>query len=518
MKRQGVVAITLIGLLSLLAGCSAASESPKQTDENVGAATPVSEQASSPSEQLSDDPRGNLTQPALEAKAIKVSLQSYSIYGVDDYPRGSVEVEYVICKPDDTAPASVKEIFENYNKWAQETSDAELKSADSRWEEYHKSKPDATIYLTPKVGMHLMRSDSSVISYAATRWCYNRDYEPDYNCYYGHTFDAQSGRELSLNDFVTDPEALADLLCEEFVLQSSGGDESERRAVYATPEFQKEIKDSILGCRDDGLFAWTVNPVGFVFYLSAPFYQEGYMLNPKDDVTIPFSSCKDILCQEMGASYDYISYVPTPAVDEMLGVERPLEGDIYGNWHLEYIGHIDGNDFLYLSGDDETLSYEIDGTSVKYLGRSVGSFGYPKMEYAEPVMDPQALDMGLSYYTLYELPELVGVSAIGDDGKPCLTQPYSSVYGSDPITTLADIKVEAFENAESTKSKKVKLPGNTALVFVRTDGESYIDVREYGFEDDRIFRLEIGGDEEDGYTVNGHPLEDVITTAWSWEG
>ncbi len=301
-------------------------------------------------------------------------------------------------------------------------------------------------------------------------------------------------------------------------MQSTGGDESEKRAVYATPEFQKEIKDSILGCRDDGLFAWTLNPVGFVFYFSRPFYQEGYLLNPKDDVIVPFSKCKDILCQEMGVSYDYVSYVPTPAVDEMLGVERPLEGDIYGNWHLEYIGHVNGKDYLYLSGDDETLSYEITENSVRYLGRNAGSFDYPKLEYYEPVMDPQALDMKLSYYVLYELPELVGESAIGEDGKPYTTQPYTSYYGSDPITTLKDLKVEAFENAKSSKSKTAKLKKNTALVFARTDGESYIDVREYDSDNDRIYRLELGGDDENGYTINGHPLEEVLTTAWSWEG
>jgi hypothetical protein len=367
--------------------------------------------------------------------------------------------------------------------------------------------------------MHLMRCDSSIVSYAATRWCYNRDYEPDYKYYYGHTYDAQSGRELSLDDFVTDTGVLADMLCEEFVLQSSGADEEDRRAVYAIPEFQKEIRDSVLGGRDDGLFAWTVNPVGFVFVFSAPFYQEGYMLNPQDDVFIPFSRCSDILRQELGVSYDHLTYIPKPGVDEMLGVERPLEEDIYGNWHSEFLGHIGGKDYLYLSGDHETLSYEINGASARFLGKCAGAFDYPKMEFCEQVIDPQAIDMDHCFYVLYYQPELDSVAAIGEDGMPYLTEPYVSHYGSDPIITLEDFEVRAFPDKESTKSKTVMLEAGSVLVFVRTDGESYIDVFQPYSDDDRmVYRLEIGGDEEDGYTINGHPQEDVISTDWNWEG
>ncbi len=517
MKRQFAL-LAVMALLPAVAACGASKTENVKTDEAVGRTSPMSAGNWSPSKRLSDIPKGNLTLPALQAGAVKVSFTQEEEQGLYEYPDGEVTVQYALCDIADDAPSGTKEIFNSFNKWSLDRAKSELSGGIDRWHEYWKQvsedKKYVSIYLTPQVGINLTRSDTSIISYVSSVYCWNRDYGPDIRLLYGHTFDAQSGRELSLNDFVSDPEALADILCDEFIIQSAGAEPEERKAVYGTEEFKKTVHESILGCRDDGCFAWSVSPVGFEFYFTGGFYEPNYFEFSKEDVFIPFSMCRDFLCQEVGAAYDFVTMVPNSITDKMLGIKEPLEGDTT-SWHSEFIGHRGGKDYLYLSGDDLTLTYRINEDSVEYLGSMAGEIYWLRSEVYDPVLDPDGIEMRLTKDLLYELDILEGAAVIGEDGKLYLTELYTQGSFARPVTVVKKFKADTFSDLQSTKAKKEWIDKNTVLIFVRTDGESFVDVQDQYAEDDRTYRLYISGSYEEGYTINGQPAEEIVSTEWN---
>ena len=519
MKRQ-IAIFMVIALLLALTACGGTRTENAKEDVLVGKTSPITKESWSPSKQLSDIPKGNLTLPALEAETVKVSFTQEEEQGLYEYPKGEVSVQYALSNLSDDAPSGVREVFQDFNKWSLDKAKTELSSGIERWHEYWKQVPEdknyVSIYLTPQIGINLTRSDTSIISYVSSVYCWNRDYEPDMRLLYGHTFDAQSGRELSLNDFISDPEALADILCDEFIEQSAGAELKDREAVYGTDEFKKTVHESISGCRDDGCFAWSVSPIGFEFYFTDGFYEPNYFNYSKEDVLIPFSMCKELLCQEVGASYDFVAIIDNNAAGKMLGIEEPLEGDVT-SWHAEFIGHKDGKDYLYLSGDDLTLTYRINEDNVEYLGKMAGEIYWLRNEVYDPVLDPDGIDMKLTRDLVFELDILEGVAALGEDGKPYLTELYTQYNRAAPITTLKKFKADSYPDLQSTNAKKESLKDNTALNFVRTDGETFVDVQEMYEEGDKIYRLYISGSYEEGWTINGQPAGDLISTEWNWD-
>ena len=517
MKRQ-IAIFTVIALLLALTACGGTRTENAKEDVLVGKTSPITKESWSPSKQLSDIPKGNLTLPALEAETVKVSFTQEEEQGLYEYPKGEVSVQYALSNLSDDAPSGVREVFQDFNKWSLDKAKTELSSGIERWHEYWKQVPEdknyVSIYLTPQIGINLTRSDTFIISYVSSVYCWNRDYEPDMRLLYGHTFDAQSGRELSLNDFISDPEALADILCDEFIEQSAGAELKDREAVYGTDEFKKTVHESISGCRDDGCFAWSVSPIGFEFYFTGGFYEPNYFNYSKEDVFIPFSMCKEFLCQEVGASYDFVAKVPNSITDKMLGIEEPLEGDDT-RWHSEFIGHIGGKDYLYLSGDDTTLAYRINEDNVEYLGKMAGEIYWLRSEVYDPVLCPESIDMTLTKNMLFELDILSGVAAIGEDGKPYLTELYTQENFAAPVTVVKKFRTDSFSNLQSTKAKKGSIDKDTALIFVRTDGDSFVDVKDEYADDDTIYRLYISGNYEEGYEINGQPAEDLVSTEWN---
>ena len=246
MKRQ-IAIFMVIALLMALTACGGTRTENAKEDVLVGKTSPITKESWSPSKQLSDIPKGNLTLPALEAETVKVNFTQEEEQGLYEYPKGEVSVQYALSNLSDDAPSGVREVFQDFNKWSLDKAKTELSSGIERWHEYWKQVPEdknyVSIYLTPQIGINLTRSDTSIISYVSSVYCWNRDYEPDMRLLYGHTFDAQSGRELSLNDFISDPEALADILCDEFIEQSAGAELKDREAVYGTDEFKKTVNE-----------------------------------------------------------------------------------------------------------------------------------------------------------------------------------------------------------------------------------------------------------------------------------
>ncbi|MCR4684524.1 MAG: hypothetical protein K5649_03565 [Lachnospiraceae bacterium] len=513
MEKYILIIGALVALL-LLAGCT--GEKPDLADsigniKDAIANKPRIEEkervdAWEPSMKLSDCTAEELTVPTAEAKAVPVIFTEEERKDEWDSYTGGADAEYATASVESGAPENIRKIIDDYNGWVLETTESEMAAARERWELYHAVDPDDFIALTPRVGMHLMRSDTSVFSYMTETYCYNRDYEPDMRLVHGYTFDAASGRQLTLQDLITDTDAMAELICQS--LQTANGSySSEATKMFTEQEFRDRVKESLDGCRDDGLFAWTVSPAGFEFYLVDPFLRSEYLLHFVERAFVPFSLCEDILCQDLSVSYDHIVPISYGFVKTRYGQDR-LEGMQEKGYYSAYLVQKDEKQYLYLCDEGETLVYTIADGSPKLTGRVIGELAPTDYSAYEVFPNPSELIMDHNAFLVRELLELSAKSHVGDDGIPVYDELFRDEYNVEPMSVLVSFEAEVFTDENDTEPEIKTLPQNTWLNFLRTDGESFIDLTmEY---EEGICRFYVTGDYEKGFKVNGHPVEEVL--------
>ncbi len=427
---------------------------------------------------------------------------------------GGADADFAHAEIKGDAPDTVKGILEDYNLWVTETTESELKAAKERWERYHAADPDSFIALTPRIGMWLGRCDTSIVSYVTVVDRYNRDYEPDDTFLHGFTFDAGTGRKLSLGDLVSDKDRLAELACESLVT-ANGGHSNERTLCFLDEDFKKAVHDSITGDRDDGLFAWSLNSEGFDVYFASPFYKEDYLPHDVEKAFIPFGSCRDILNEELDAPYDhiygfyrsYLSDVYGVTIDELPEVP---EGGFY--YTLKVVK--DGRNYLYLSGEDETRAYSMDEDRPRYIGRVFGEVATSDSYSYESIIDPESFLLKGSTFLVQEYLNLVAETSVGEDGSPKPKELFRMEYSNvTPLRVLEPFEAEVYSDEKDITPEKKMLSENEELFFLNTDGETFIDLK-MGYEGP-ICRLYIEGSYEDGFTVNGRPQEEIIEEV-SW--
>ncbi len=519
--KAGKILLALAGA-SLAAGCSLQNENAGGTDNTVTGAevdrVEMGEKAitkedrtdnwTAPEGQAAGD-ANMLTLPVSESEPVRISFDEREEKGLWDSYKGGAECEYAFASIDENETEGARLIIDGYNEWAIRTMKDEVAAAKERWERYNRYEPDSFIALTPWVGMKLTRSDTSIISFVTTIKRYNRDYEPDDDFLYSHTYDARSGKELTLSDFVTDREKLSEVLLRTLETKCSGYSE-ERKQYYFDEGFQKKVRESLLGDRNDGLFAWSLSPEGFVFYLANPFYKEDYLYYQVEDVIIPFDMCSEILAQDLYAPYDYITAFPKYYLKETYG-DQWLPEKVGGkSWYSPYSVSKDGQDYLYLSGDDEMAVYKVTADGPEYVGSVIGELEYNNHYTYESVIDTHNIGLKTSTILLVELLNLRTTANIGKDGMPEYNELFTPEYNIFPMRVLKDFQAEVFSDENDKKPSKKKLEEYTELYFLRTDGESFIDLEIEG--DKGICRLYITGSYEDGFQVNGLPADEYIET------
>ncbi len=519
MKNKRITCIVLAVSLFLIAGCgedkgesitdhikdNITSGSPKEIEQKERVDAWEAKKA------LSDLPSVTLTLDPEEATSVQISFseeeekrewESYTGGADADFARASISGE---------APEATEKIIDEYNAWVDRMVEEELVLGRERWELYHASDPDSFIALTPRIGMELMRSDTRVISFVTRISRYNRDYEPDDYWAYGHTYDAQTGEELSLSDLVSDTGVLTECLCEALLTEKHGNTVAEEH--FAKEAFSKRVKESIEGVRDDGLFAWCVSPVGFEFYLSDPFFESEYLQYDSIHTVVPFACCNDILKQEIDTvPYDHVTAFSKVFIPDIYGCEAVLPEEKDGSYYTTYDVLKNGVRYLYLCGEEETLVFRLEEEALKYLGDVPGEVKEPYNGFT-CYRNPDPDDLKLEMYTmLVREMQLSAKACVGDDGFPeRLDYFYSEVYNVEPMSVIKPFEAEVFENEQDETPEKKMLEPYLYLSFLRSDGETYIDMETEPSADGKslICRLYVEGDYENGWIVNGHPVDDI---------
>ncbi len=519
MMKKKTILFTALLLLIFVTGC-AGKEKPAANladhMKNLFGNKPKIEQKErldqwSPTMKLSDCAQEELVLPAAEAKAVPVTFTEEEKKDEWDSYTGGADAEYATAQADASAPDEVKRLISEYNDWVIENTDSEMKAAKERWDLYHAVDPDDFIALTPRVGMHLMRSDTSVFSYMTEIYCYNRDYEPDLRLLYGYTFDAQSGRELTLRDFINDTDAMTDLICQSLKITNSSYREEATNAFVADA-FRQRVKESLDGCRDDGLFAWTLDPAGFEFYFADPFFESEYLMHSVERAFVPFSLCRDLLFQDADVSYDHIVNIPFGYVEKLYGF-RTLPGMKENGYYSAYLVHKSGQDYLYLSGYEETLVYRIEDQKPEYLTSVIGEPANTEYSAYAIFPDPASFTMDYEACLVREMNELSAQAYVGEDGVPVYAELFRSPYFLEPMSVIEPFEAEVFTDEKDEEPEIRELPQNTWLNFLRTDGQTFIDLYMEGTgqnEQEEICRFYVTGDRESGFSVNGHPVDEVL--------
>ncbi|MCR5733362.1 MAG: hypothetical protein K6G22_02035 [Lachnospiraceae bacterium] len=518
MKNSYIIAILIMCVIGLvLAGCGIygnndpSGKKAKKLAKVTGVEPKERVDDWSAQESLSDHKPEKLTLASSEAVSIKVSFSEEEKRDEWDSYTGGGDVEFVPATLEKDAPDTVKKLFDDYNAWVSETADSEMKEAKERWELYHASNPDAFIALTPRVGMHLKRCDTSILSYITLVDRYNRDYEPDDEFYHGYTFDAQTGRRLYLSDLITDTDRLSELICEMLCVHNSDYPK-ETLSVYQKDAFKERIRESIDGCRDDGRFAWAVSPIGFEFYFTDPFYKSGYMLHDTEEVKVPFALCKDILYQDLSASYDFMEHFYRLYRKGFIGYDGKLSHEVEKVYYDYHYVRKDGKDYLYLSDDNETQVYLLGDGEPEYITTIFGEIYDPININYRQSLDPDGFSLTCEAIMIRDLYNLVADAKVGDDGVPVRLDYYYSLYGgNEPMSVIKPFEAEVFDDEEDTEPEVKMLEENAYLNIIRTDGETFIDLDIHDSDmDGCICRFYVTGNFDDGFIVNGHPAEEVL--------
>ncbi|MCR5370095.1 MAG: hypothetical protein K6E83_05250, partial [Clostridium sp.] len=449
---------------------------------------------------------------ASEALPIKIRLEqnNEALEGYDSYS-GGVEAEYGLAAWDSEAeiPPAVKDALEDYNERMKARASQELSEGKVRHEAYQAAEEGQDfIYLTSWFGMQSGRMDTQMVSWVERVYRYNREYEANYFEVHGVTLDTQTGRKLSLSDIFTD---VSDLGKRAFSYEENW--KSAKRNHMEREDAEKFLQEAIDGNRDDGSFAWCVFPDGVEFRMviddtgaREPFHYDLHTF-------LPFSGCGDILRDGVtGVSYDYLGEYGSHAVSDIMGTELPKTPD-GGNYYYAYLAQKNGKRYFLGCDDERTNVYAVGENGLEEAGSVLGELGSSLNSEFFTMPDPENFRLNCRVSLLQEL-FLHADARLGEDGLPERRDLFYTESNPAPIIFSGDTPAEVFENRESVKPEKGTLPRSDMFV-IRTDGETFVDAEDN--DDGRIYRLYIGGNDEDGWTVNGRPADEVIGHIGWWE-
>ena len=104
-------------------------------------------------------------------------------------------------------------------------------------------------------------------------------------------------------------------------------------------------------------------------------------------------------------------------------------------------------------------------------------------------------------------------AAVDQEGQPEILELYEShEYNVEPMSVQVPFEAEVFSDEQDLTPVKQTLPEYTWLNFLRSDGETFIDMQmePLGDQEGGICRFYVEGDYESGFIVNGHPAEEVL--------
>lgn len=343
-----------------------------------------------------------------------------------------------------------------------------------------------------------------------------------HECYFFDTFnyDVATGKEITLENLVSDKEALynaikkelsekydASLFLEEDTLTKTLHDYV-CDAAYGGLKFSIE-KDGVsfwFGNYDLTAYVYGCQMVTVPFKGNDGLFNKEYVTGEEDYVKTVVPGVDYKLSSGHSLSvlecYDQDGYVVLDiAYDNVSNKVKEFEG--YDNQQT-YLVHKSGKDYLYCqargySEDDELLIYALGGAQLgtpKHLAEDV------KLGCA--MINPKKVNMYLRV-DVFATMNIMKEFYIGEDGMPVTNQAYYELGDNGvELTLLRDLSAEVAANENSDAYTSEVLKAGTKMKIFRTNGKDLMDLK---LNDGRIVRLHIDFSEYP-HKINGTEVEE----------
>ena len=502
MKRKTVI---LIGALALmLSGCSkdAVADSTTETSEIIESTEQVSETESLEQEtaemaEISDTE--TQTHEEMEAEP------EYDSFG--DILQVSVDEEGLITL--DMGEGEYAELIKSVDRYNADRSE-ELKSIEAQ------GNDDAFC----KVNLH--RADKYSLSFLAKN--YIEDYEegPRYQTFDTYNFDAATGKQLALEDILTDTDQIDEIIKAQF------------EKYYSDETLDEQFFDNTVS--ENG-YQWVVSYQGITFYFASE------VLGEKEGTPIPVTilfdenpelfteKCKDVPrayamdmdskcqylidtdgdgdCEKVSTLYNVSGYEEIIDAELMIDDRKTvgnLEEGMYNRFSRTYFVHTasDKNFVLIYS---EGI-YDMMGMYVSF-DMSGDSDRIDESEYLylrdRRITDPYDIKVNVFDF-ITEMTTYYGSQKMNEKGMV--------VEDKEPVYTYSDVYARAYQDIEAAicdeqtgepTDEKVMIKKEDKVQLISTDGHTWCNVRT---EDNKIARVTF--DECDIAEINGDTVFNIV--------
>ena len=353
-------------------------------------------------------------------------------------------------------------------------------------------------YYTYNCDAVVTRGDEDVLSILFIYDSYSGGAHPS-SWYESKNFDARTGEELNIANVTADaaslPKTLADKLLSEY-----------DKEIFFEEDVEKLINEAY---EEDQNYTYTLDNEGICFYFSA--YQLAPYASGSQIASFSYSENPELVKDEYVKSGDdfiegmvmdkkyrigekdvlAVSFYPETEDD----YEYELYIDFNGNQTTEtitcsgmqpYLVKKDGRYFVYV---DELQLNDYKSLDIFKVGDGVLKKAGAYERGFRDVCPTDPSDFFLAGRTdLLSTNNTYRSYHVGDDGMPVANEEYDHVIGSvsEKLTLKVDLEAEVFADEEATESSKETLPKGTVLYYLRTDDETFMDMKT---EDGRVVRL-----------------------------
>ena len=388
--------------------------------------------------------------------------------------------------------------------------------------------------------LFLRRADEKVISYVDQCTEYAAGAH-GFTRYEGYNFDVQSGKEISLEDIVTDKEAFQSKLAQALTEK------------YGADTFND--LDSNLADLNLDYYTWAFDANGITFYLNefagyaagiitanlpydSSFFTEDYTLNSSEGyiselpLYFPDNTHIDIVeTMDEGISITPNFDPDNPDLFWIQSLDISKDGqsfttdDLYV-WDVDaYIVHLpDGTENLMLmaTGDSDYNSsyvYSLDG-KIQLLSKDYydqGATGTIDDFYYEIIPSDPAKVAFANRFDLLSTFDGTRYYSMESDGTFTALDKYykTSRPNEQDLVSKMELTVPVVDEAGEETGEEITLPSGTHYSIIRTNGDDEVDCT---IEDGRIIRFHLEDALGEGYIsdieINGVNAEDIFETLW----
>lgn len=505
MKKQIVAVMLSLAMAGVMTcGCSSAAKSEPEPATEEAAEEPVSDvepeagEAAAEEETASAKEDGSPIQDEVPER-LRLSASKEFVSRTDDEGKVIVYGHYPVIKAAGKDHGKLSEALDEMTESIAADIESNLDEIASMAKEDIADGRDLLGgYYTYNCDAVVTRGDEDVLSILFIYDSYSGGAHPS-SWYESKNFDARTGEELNIANVTADaaslPKTLADKLLSEY-----------DKEIFFEEDVEKLINEAY---EEDQNYTYTLDNEGICFYFSA--YQLAPYASGSQIASFSYSENPELVKDEYVKSGDdfiegmvmdkkyrigekdvlAVSFYPKTEDD----YEYELYIDFNGNMSTEtvtcsgmqpYLVKTGGRYYVYVDelqlNDYKSLDiYTADGSGLTKAGSFDRGF--------RDVCPTDPSDFFLAGRTdLLSTNNTYRSYHAGEDGMPVANEEYDHVIGSvsEKLTLKVDLEAEVFADEEAAESTKETLPKGTVLYYLRTDDETFMDMKT---EDGRVVRL-----------------------------